>query len=1786
MSSNEITVEREELSANSSSRDYVEDDENDNTTRRSIKCNKAQLQKILDNLIDVENELQSVLQTHRHGEYGFLTREWGFTAPGGLGGQLKGKFYPWEMKLRRCKDFFWPIECYEAMEHGPDFGRPDSNMVKDLPPEGEQLYGNTRLHDFLKDPPVPAVELYEEDYHEYRSAARIFLLLGTLSHLYGNSAPGGPKNAPLPRWIEDPLIEVAERLCIEPTLSGHFLVQENWIWKNDAEEESGLEGQRRRFEKRSSITLSKRRLSKNTSKRAENKIVETLLRECECEDRVRRIKLYKDCFLGSQCVDVVVNHRFADTREDAVRLLRKINRAYKIFAHVTNDNYELMDKQYFYRFRKQWRTKRVMAQNGELQHASIDVDEDENATEDEDRSNRSVSFGKPQQYQIDQATDDINSYMKKNENWQAESNSNSITAKSVARLSSSYNGARIVSSKHTSMHDTNSIIQIMANVRIKDRRHQLFRLYKNCFVGKELIDVLMDHKCGTTRKECLELALSINQRYKLFEHVKRYHVLKDKRLFYRFTEAFKTMTEDQIYASTLGDAGGGGGPMMRMSTRRVSFSEQSLRPILESNDSPTDFLEEFSESNLRLNSADNFTDENLRSSFSYSDYGDSYDAVLGLEEEMEFSLDNITMLYPAFGNNHERINQLVPACMGFSLSSLPFDVLDIVSVMRNVLEAELNFEAEDDDDNYEINRLYDLVYKVAFSVSKCKEEFQQMSTDPKKRSFNSKYVSIKQTQPLSNGVLVRRRKNEEPELRKGTTGTQFPYFHILDWLLGRYQYKGEGKDTERGLVAAVGSIDETFPRPQREFIHCLSKLEKSSTLRGFLEVIGKPKELLTAYNHLIECYAGEGGVLQAHCRKLYSYIHNNVQSSTSGTNHLASSKEQKPESEKSKRSGCPMHSFSNESKEPERQGCPIHFSSNASIDSDRSGCPISLTSNDSKESGKLGCPIHSSLIKSKEPERQGCPIHFSSNASIDSERSGCPISLTSNESSGKPLSVLDIVEDGVPPILEAARQGCTVHFTSNGNKESERSGCQMSSSLDESKESERPGCPMHSSLNESKEPERQGCPMSLSYNKDKEPERSGCPMSLSSNASSNAIDNHKFAIMMFKHMRMAADDRWKLRLPPLMNEVGKVIYSTSESGGFTTVALDLSGTGLLYEYGDVVKVILPNDDKQTLSWLHSLKSMNQEFFSLNDMIKLQKKTGNGWGWDGLWEALGWYQYEENGGSGVPLEMIARYIEQGNIRDETSKKPCWVHSPLDLSSKGSSQMFASPPPIQAERIVSLEPVSPRIYSVSGVEIDRVFLLVSKPDDLARHHGYSSMSDPTITKVHCSFSPATFFLVPPKDVNLVCIASGTGISPFVGLVDAIGSRTGSYTIVHQCKSSDMFMCNSQTWLDFTAMNPGSIVMGYISGDRSRRNCPMRYIIRNGAFEETTVLRRRNKSAYYFECEMFEERIFETYRSGELNLAYCCGGVKSSIIPLQTFADTNGMEFEFTCESYGVPSTLTKASNLLSQIGGTIIDLNHVSPIHPGGDQILHQANDIVTSMNQLDNKKKSNTPDHSIAFYELHPHAYNLHRCLRTPADADSKAFAKFLERQAMSKSILGNMADKYTQEVLSSPESSKIVKIAAELQSSAIQAQQRSGDTERAIKSASQLRKLLDHIPDDDDDTERWGQSLELVPSSKRNSSVIFDVPDGDGDVEKWGQSHDLVPSSKRKSNIVFNIPDGDKDVERHVQSIDVMPPSRRKSSVVFNVPEDDDDSERWGKTHDFVPRSRRKSSVVLKKPEL
>lgn len=169
-------------------------------------------------------------------------------------------------------------------------------------------------------------------------------------------------------------------------------------------------------------------------------------------------------------------------------------------------------------FQEEWKTRRYMAINGELEGSTIMNNAD---NEDDDETKRSASIVWPRNENRD------DNQRSSNNTVSSQSNSTSINVKAVARLSASYTSSRIVAHRHTSLQEKMSIISVMANVKVKDRRYGC-RIYKKCFVGKQLIDVLTKFQCAPSRKDCLGLALAINQQLHLFEHVKNHHLLKDK----------------------------------------------------------------------------------------------------------------------------------------------------------------------------------------------------------------------------------------------------------------------------------------------------------------------------------------------------------------------------------------------------------------------------------------------------------------------------------------------------------------------------------------------------------------------------------------------------------------------------------------------------------------------------------------------------------------------------------------------------------------------------------------------------------------------------------------------------------------------------------------------------------------------------------------------------------------------------------------------------------------------------------------------------------------------------------------------------------------------------------------------------------------------------------------------------------------------------------------------------------------------------------------------------------
>jgi hypothetical protein len=75
------------------------------------------------------------------------------------------------------------------------------------------------------------------------------------------------------------------------------------------------------------------------------------------------------------------------------------------------------------------------------------------------------------------------------------------------------------------------IFRQLAN--IKDRKY-LFKTYKNCFVGSEIVDTMVYAGLVQSRQDAVILGRAIQNRLNWFRHVTGHHNFKDDRLFYRF----------------------------------------------------------------------------------------------------------------------------------------------------------------------------------------------------------------------------------------------------------------------------------------------------------------------------------------------------------------------------------------------------------------------------------------------------------------------------------------------------------------------------------------------------------------------------------------------------------------------------------------------------------------------------------------------------------------------------------------------------------------------------------------------------------------------------------------------------------------------------------------------------------------------------------------------------------------------------------------------------------------------------------------------------------------------------------------------------------------------------------------------------------------------------------------------------------------------------------------------------------------------------------------------------
>jgi len=105
--------------------------------------------------------------------------------------------------------------------------------------------------------------------------------------------------------------------------------------------------------------------------------------------------------------------------------------------------------------------------------------------------------------------------------------------KNSAAAGAAAGGIGGLDSKHTEalmLHLDEKMRTFQRGVRLKDRSLRL-TTYKNCFVGKEAVDLMMRYKMGITRQECVEIGRLLQKRYNLFVPMTGDHEFEDEYVF-------------------------------------------------------------------------------------------------------------------------------------------------------------------------------------------------------------------------------------------------------------------------------------------------------------------------------------------------------------------------------------------------------------------------------------------------------------------------------------------------------------------------------------------------------------------------------------------------------------------------------------------------------------------------------------------------------------------------------------------------------------------------------------------------------------------------------------------------------------------------------------------------------------------------------------------------------------------------------------------------------------------------------------------------------------------------------------------------------------------------------------------------------------------------------------------------------------------------------------------------------------------------------------------------------
>ncbi|KAL3935053.1 MAG: hypothetical protein SGBAC_009354 [Bacillariaceae sp.] len=291
-----------------------------------------------------------------------------------------------------------------------------------------------------------------------------------------------------------------------------------------------------------------------------------------------RLRTYKNCFVGTECVDFMVRSQLVETRSQAVELGRRLTIELNLFEHVMQEH-EFKDEHLFYRFVERERRTSVLETMDFSSEMLLDLSLERLAAQlKRDLEVKKYQMHNMKVYKDSFLASDAVTYMV--EEGMAKTRQDAVVLGQrlegelhvwydvnqkikfqdehiffrFQKLMSIDESNRSVASSRTSRSQLVQVGNLLKRgLKVKNRTYRL-TTYRKCFIAKHAVDYMVKEAFCASREEAVELGLSLQHELGLWHHVCDDHDFGDDYLFFRFSASYNENASDMDDSSSVASA--------------------------------------------------------------------------------------------------------------------------------------------------------------------------------------------------------------------------------------------------------------------------------------------------------------------------------------------------------------------------------------------------------------------------------------------------------------------------------------------------------------------------------------------------------------------------------------------------------------------------------------------------------------------------------------------------------------------------------------------------------------------------------------------------------------------------------------------------------------------------------------------------------------------------------------------------------------------------------------------------------------------------------------------------------------------------------------------------------------------------------------------------------------------------------------------------------------------------------------------------------------------------------